>query len=50
MDACARAPRIKHHCIEDAAVVCWAAEAGKDAPNVVGQVQKRGPDLGTAQP
>lgn len=50
MDARARAPRIKHHGVEDAAVVCWAAEAGEDAHDAVGQVQQRGPGLGPAQP
>lgn len=50
MDARACAPCIKHHCIEDTAVVCWAAEAGKNAPDVVGQIQKRGLDLSSAQP
>lgn len=50
MDACPCAPCIKHHRIEDAAVVCWSAETGKDAPDAVGQIQERGPDLGSAQP
>lgn len=50
MDACPCAPCIKHHCVEDAAVVCWSAETGKDAPDAVGQIQERGPDLGSAQP
>lgn len=50
MDACPCAPCIKHHRIEDAAVVCWSAEAGKDVPDAVGQIQERGPDLGSAQP
>lgn len=48
MDACPSAPCIKHHCVEDAAVVCRAAEAGKDAPDAVSQIQDRAPDLGLA--
>lgn len=50
MDACPCAPSIKHHRIEDAAVVCWSAETGKDAADAVGQIQERGSDLGSAQP
>lgn len=48
VDACPSAPCIKHHCVEDAAVVCWAAETGKDAPDAVGQIQDRALDLGLA--
>ena len=47
VDACPCAPRIKHHRIEDAAVVGGPAEAGQEAPHAVGQM--RGPDLGPAQ-
>ena len=50
MDACPCAPCVKHHRIEDAAVVCWSAESGKDAPDAVGQIQERCLDLGSAQP
>lgn len=48
MDASPSAPSIKHHCVEDSTVVCWAAEAGKKAADAVGQVQDGGPDLGSA--
>lgn len=49
MDACPCAPCIKHHCIKDAAVVCRAAETGKDAPDAAGQVQERCLHLGSTQ-
>lgn len=50
MDACSCAPSIEHHRIEDAAVVCWSAETGTDAPDAVGQIQERVLNLGPAQP
>lgn len=49
VDACPCAPCIKHHRIEDAAVVGGPAEAGQEAPHAVGQIQERDPDLGPAQ-
>lgn len=42
MDPRPGAPCVKHHCVEDAAVVGWSAETGKDP----GQIQERGLDLG----
>lgn len=50
MDACPSASCIKHHCVEDAAVVCWPAETGHDATDAVGQTQERVLNLGLAQP
>lgn len=50
MDACARAPCIKHHGVEDAAVVGWPVETGKHPAEAVGQTQERISDLGQAQP
>lgn len=50
MDARARAPCIKHHGVEDAAVVGWAVETGKNPVEAVGQTQERRSDLGPAQP
>lgn len=50
MDAGPCAPCVEHHSIEDAAVVRRSAQTGKDAPDAVGQIQERGPDLGSAQP
>lgn len=44
MNACPRAPCIKHHRVEDAAVVRRPTE--KDP----GEIQERVPELGLAQP
>lgn len=49
MDACPCAACIKHHSVEDAAVVCWTGQAGEDAPRAVEQIWKRVDDLGLAQ-
>lgn len=48
MDARPCAPGIKHHSVEDAAVVCWSEDTGKDVPDAVGQEWV--PDIGLAQP
>lgn len=49
VDACPCAPCIKHHSVEDAAMVCRAAETRKNAPGAARQVQERRVDLGSAQ-
>lgn len=46
MNACPRAPCIKHNRVEDAAVVRRPTQTGKDP----GEIQERVPELGLAQP
>lgn len=50
VDARACAPCIKHHSVEDAAVVGWPVETGKNPVEAVGQTQERRSNLGPAQP
>lgn len=50
VDARACAPGIKHHGVEDAAVVGWPVETGKNPVKAVGRTQERGSHLGLAQP
>lgn len=49
MYACPRAPCVKHHGVEDPAVVRRSAQSREDAPDAVGQIQKSRFALSSAQ-
>lgn len=50
MDAGAGASSIKHHSVEDAAVVGWPTQAGENPLDATHQIQQRVAQLGPAVP
>lgn len=50
VDARAGAPRVKHHAVEDAAVVGRPAQAGENPLGAAHQTQERVAHLGPARP